>query len=220
MAKVVGPGAATETPADIKPQLEGATEYEVVTILNPLTDDFQVRVAQDVPVNMPVEIRSKTGLIQSDKDVVSNYGINLKNPDHKAVKYIYNDTIIPAGQTMNFRGDQAQVVVKQLVAEIMQREGKARMLADPVARAEVESRIIRHKGSIQDIMDSQFKSSTQQIDEALSQSNKTREVDNEQAFPELAEPGQTGQSEAGGVTQSEPVNQDSPRRAGRPKKTE
>ena len=65
MADVIGPGAQQDIPTDVKPLLEGASEYEYVTILNPLSVDFAVRVAQDVPVNAPVEIRNETMLTQS-----------------------------------------------------------------------------------------------------------------------------------------------------------
>lgn len=189
MSKVVGPGAQVNQPTDIKPLLEGASEYEYITILNPLSDDFQVRVAQDVPVNMPVELRSKTQMTQSAQDVIRTYGVDLKNPDHKAVRYIHNEAIIPAGKTMNFRGNEAQVVVKQLVNELLQREGKSRMLADPFTRQEAEQRIIRNRGSIQELMDDGFKSQNEQLSDAISQSNEVKD----EPFPELKASGETTQ---------------------------
>lgn len=178
---IVGPGTDLNQNADTKPLLEGATEYEVITILNPLTDDFQVRVAQDVPVNTPMEIRGKTGLVQTERDITQAYGLDLKNPEHKALKYVYNDTIIPAGQMMKFRGDQAQVVVKQLVNEIMQREKNSLKMADPWARNEVEQRIIKSRGSIQDLMDNQFQTPQQQINDAITKSNEV----SDEPFPGL-----------------------------------
>lgn len=190
---IIGPGAVQEEQADIKPALEGASEYEYITILNPLTDDFAVRVAQDVPINMPVEIRAKTGLVQNEGDVTRAYGLNLKNPDHQARKHITNDMVIRAGQTINLKGDQAQVAVRQLVNEILQREGKGRLLADPTLRREVEERIIKSRGSVQDLMDDRLRSPQTQINDAIKQSN---EVTNETAFPELSQADQSGGTEA------------------------
>lgn len=178
---VIGPGAQVQEETNIKPLLEGASEMEFVTVLNPLTDDFQVRVAQSIPVNMPFEIRDKTGMVQSERDVTSLYGLPLKNPDHQAQKYIYNDTIIPAGESKRFRGDMAQVAVRQLVNEIMQREKNNRMMADPTARREVELRIIKDRGYVQDIMENGLKSHQQVINETIDKSN---EVEDE-PFPGL-----------------------------------
>lgn len=173
---VVGPGSRIQNGETPEPMLQGASEYEYVTILNPLTDDFVVQVAQDVPVNMPFEIRKdnsrKTSVATTDERMATlNYGLNLKNPDHTAHKSIFNTTIIPAGGTMNFKGSDAQVVVRQLITEIMQRRGTARKLHDPHAREEIEKKIIISRGSVQDLMDSNITSQQQQINKALNESN-------------------------------------------------
>jgi len=144
---VVGPGATQDLQAAPSPTLDGASEYEYVTILNPLTDDFAVRVAQDVPVNMPFAIgkdySGKTQPItQNEQDARQVYGLGLKNPDFIGRKHIVNDTVIRAGETINLKGNEAQVAVRQLVNEILQREGKKRLMADPTLRKEVEDRII------------------------------------------------------------------------------
>lgn len=180
----VGPGSAQPILDDVKPLLEGASEYEFVTILNPLTDDFAIRVGQDVPVNMPADIRAKTGLIQNESDVTRTYGLNLKNPDFQGRKHIVIDTVIKAGQTINLKGNEAQVAVRQLVNEILQREGQKRLMADPTLRREVEERIVISRGSVQDLMDSNLTSTRTQIDEAITKSN---EAQNDTAFPGLSE---------------------------------
>lgn len=148
-----GPGAAIQNDVSPEPTLQGADQFEYVTILNPLTDDFYVMVAQDVPVNVPFEIhKDNTGrtstVTNTEQDARQVYGLSLKNPDHAARKRIYNTAVIPSGRTMNFRGDDAQVVVRQLVNEIMQREDNKRFLADPVKRKEVEDRIIKSRSTI------------------------------------------------------------------------
>lgn len=214
MTKVVGPGAIQDQALDIRPVLEGASEYEYVTILNPLSDDFAIRVAQDVPVNMPVNIRGKTGLIQEGNDIVKTYGLDLKNPDFQARKHITNDVIIRAGQTINLKGNEAQVAVRQLTNEILQREGNNRLLADPNLRQEVENRIIINRGSVQDLMDNNLQTQRAQIDAALTKSN---EASNEQEFPELeqsTQPDATGSDDAGESDTASPK-----RSPGRPKKT-
>lgn len=212
---VIGPGSQQEIATDIKPLLEGASEYEFVTLLNPLTDDFAIRVAQDVPVNMPVDIRSKTGLVQSGNDVVRNYGLDLKNPDFQAKKHISNDTVIPAGQTINLKGNEAQVAVRQLVNELMQREGNGKLLSDPTLRAEAESRIVISRGNIQELMDNNLRSQRSQIDEALAKSN---EVINDQPFPGLNREPNNQLGQASETSRANDLRQER-RSPGRPRKT-
>lgn len=172
MAAVIGPGVKTQSDLNPDPLLQGSNEMEFVTIHNPLTDDFQVRVAQDVPVNMPSTLHNPTRMTQSPTDVVRTYGLDITNPDFKSKKWIYNETIIPAGETKRFRGDMAQVALRQLVNEVMQREGNKRMMADPTARRAVEERLVKERGSIQDIMENELKSNSQRIDEAITKSNE------------------------------------------------
>jgi len=174
---VVGPGAARQVEQNVRPLLEGASEYEYVTIKNPLEDDFAIRVAQDIPMNLPFNIGKDTSgkvnqLTNSEQDAKQIYGLSLKNPDFVSKKHVINDTIIPAGKTINLKGNEAQVAVKQLVDEILQRQGKKRLLADPTLRKEVEEAVIVSRGSIQDILENSIQTPRQQIDEALSKSNE------------------------------------------------
>jgi len=212
---VVGPGAAQQIDTDVQPLLNGASEYEYVTLLNPLTDDFAIRVAQDIPVNMPFQIGKDTSgkvetLTNSESDAKQIYGLSLKNKDFKGRKHITNDTIIPAGQTINLRGNDAQVAIRQLTNEILQREGKTRLMADPSLRNEVENRIIIARGSIEDILAGRnLQTVNSQIDQALKESN---EVPDEQPFGGLT---QTPAAGNGSRTASEPQERRSP---GRPKK--
>jgi hypothetical protein len=180
---LVGPGAINENQIAPDPTLAGASEYEYVTILNPLSDDFAIKVAQDVPVNRPFEIRGKTGAIQEENDVRREYGLNLKNPEHPSTeRVIMNSSIIPAGKTINLKGNEAQVAVRQLVNEILQREGKRLLMSDPNLRKEVEDRIIIQRGSMQDLLGSPITTPQAQINEAV---NKSNEVTDEQEFPGL-----------------------------------
>lgn len=185
---IIGPGAVQENQIAPHATLDGASEYEYVTILNPLTDDFAIRVAQDVPVNMPFSIGHDTSgrttqATITERDAIQTYGLQLKNKDFQGRKHISNDTVIKSGKTINLKGSEAQVAVRQLVNELMQREGNGRMLADPFLRAAAEARIVIARGSIQDLMDGNVQTPRSQIDEALAASNKANEVVDEPAFP-------------------------------------
>lgn len=214
----VGPGAVKDEQTEIKPTLDGASEYEFVTILNPLPDDFAVRVAQDIPVNMPFnvgkDVTGKTAQITVDeRSAASTYGLSLKNPDFKGRKHITNDMIIKAGQTMNLKGDQAQVAVRQLVNEIAQREGKTKLLADPTVRKEIEDKIIKGRGSIQELMDDRLQTPRTQADEAIKQSNEVTD----EPFPELKEGNPSPGTGASYTPEHDEVR---PKKVGRPKKAD
>lgn len=210
---IIGPGTQNLDIIEPKPTLDGANEFEVIEILNPLSDDFQIQVAQDVPVNLPFEIRKdgKTSVLSNtEADVRQTYGLALKNADHQARKRITNNAIIKSGQTMRLRGSEAQVAVRQLVNEILQRQGKRQFLSDPTTRKIVEDEIIISRGSIQDMMDGNLQTPRQQMDDALNKANEVRDE-----FPELR------QTVTGNDSDSESAGRDNPtapKRIGRPPK--
>ena len=187
---IVGPGAVQESEIAPIATLNGASEYEYVTILNPLTDDFAIQVAQSKPMDMPVTIKNTDGgLTHSERDVQQVYGIGLKNPDFTSRRHILNQTVIKSGKTINLRGDDAQVAVRQLVNEIIQREGNTLHQADPNVRKEVEGRIIIARGSVEDLMDNRLQSTQTVIDKAI---NKSNEVNDEGTFAKLNSPASEG----------------------------
>ncbi len=205
---VVGPGAQREIPTDVRPILEGAGEFEFVTILNILTDDFAVRVGQDVPVNAPFNIGKDTSgkvnqLTNNEQDARQVYGLNLKNPDYTGKKHIAIDTIIPAGQTRRFKGNEARVAVNQLVNEYMQRIGQTKQMADPEARRVVEEKIIQSRGSIQDLMDNQMQTPRSQADEAIRKANEVQDAQSGLTGEPSAEVGATGEDSGTGIIQQE-----------------
>lgn len=210
---LVGPGATQQLDEAPKPTLEGANEHQYVEILNPLPDDFAVQVAQDIPVNAPFVVKDQDENPLGEADVMRTYGVGLRNKDFKGRKHISNVTVIMAGQTINLKGNEAQVAVRQLVNEILQREGKRRLMSDPHLRREVESRIIKNRGSVQELMDRNLQSQTSQIDEAIKRSNEAR--NEEVAFPQLEQP--TGATPEGSTTVGA-NSTDAPKRGpGRPK---
>lgn len=183
--QAAGPGAIEEQGVAPTPLLEGASEYEVVTVFNPLSVDFIGQVGQSKPVTMPFEVRKDgvTSTITNDENGVrSNYGLNLKNPDHPSKMPIVNKIRIPSGQTINLLGNEAQVIVRQLVNEILQREKRSLMLADPTARREVEMRIVRTRRSVEEAIGAAPQSVQSQLKESVI---KLNEQDNGQEFPGL-----------------------------------
>jgi hypothetical protein len=192
-----GPGAIEDQGIAPKPLLEGATAYEVVTVFNPLPVDFYGMVGQDKPVNLPFEIRKDNvtnPISTTEADVKRNYGLDLKNRDHSARLPITNKVLIRSGATLNLFGNEAQVVVRQLVNEIMQREGKRLLLADPYQRSLVENKIVRSRRSTTEAIGG-VDSVTDQMRKGV---DKLNEQENE-AFPELraSEPA-TGFAEGSG----------------------
>lgn len=214
---VVGPGAQREIPTDVRPMLEGASEFEYITVLNILTDDFAVRVGQDVAVNAPFSIGQDTSgqtnqITNTEQDARQVYGLNLKNKDHIGRKHIAIDTIIPAGQTRRFKGNEARVAVTQLVNEYMQRTGQTKQMADPEARRVVEEKIIQSRGSIQELMDNQLQTPRTQANEAIKKANEVKNA----AFPELSRESSAGAGAAGEAGGTGIVQQER-RSPGRPK---
>lgn len=213
---IIGPGSQVNETEAPKSMLDGASQYEYVTILNPLSDDFQIMVAQDIPVNVPFEIRKdnsgKTSFITTDESGARlNYGLNLKNPDYQAHRHIHNMAIIPAGQTMNFSGNEAQTALRQLVNELLQREGKRRFLADPFVRREAEMRIVKGRGNIQDLMDMNMQTPQAQAQAAIKKSNEAQN----DPFPGLRQTTEPNEQGSQGVGSDNPAQQ---KRVGRPPK--
>lgn len=216
---VIGPGAEVEQATGIEPLLNGITDFEYVTVLNPMTDDFAVKVAMDVPVSMPYTARTQDGVTINENQISQTYGVGMRGPDFKGKQHLSTSMVIRAGETYNFKGPEALVAVRQLVNEIMQRDGNQRLQSDPQLRNQVEQKIIISRGSVQDIMDRNLQSPLSQISDAITKSNEVSHG-NEQPFPGLrgqaTEKGQsttvTDPNPGSGVTYS-------PKRVGRPKKT-
>lgn len=183
-----GPGAQEDVQIAPKPLLEGASEYEYVTILNPLSVDFYAKVAVTRPANVPFEVgKDMSGgqVTLNESDVMRNYGLNLKNKDHMARVNVINRVHIPAGKTLNLLGNEAQVVCRQLVTEIMQREGKRLMLADPHQRNLVEQRIVLSRRSVNDILGDGPMAVQEQLSGAVEKLNKESTSDDTTEFPDL-----------------------------------
>lgn len=184
--QAAGPGAIVENTAEPGSTLDGASEYEYVTIFNPLDVDFIGQVGQSKPVNVPFQIRRDPNMAvvsTSEAAVQQNYGLSLKNKDHVAKMPIVNRIVIPSGQTRNVLGNEAQVIVRQLVTEILQREGKKLHLADFHQRRLVEARVIKGRKSVEEILGGAPQSVTDQVQRAMNASNE--QFADEAEFPGL-----------------------------------
>lgn len=219
-SNIAGPGAIVEQSLDVKPSLEGATEFEYVEVLNPLLVDFAPQFATTTPVKAPVSIGQNTaGVTEAD---LRTAGLELRNPDYEGAgrsqAHIVSRVVIKAGQTKRFPGDKAQVVVRQLVTEILQREGRRLQMWDPHARHEVEQRVIRARGSIQEMLDGgEIRSVSEQVNEAFNkQEQEFAEVSNETTEP--ARP--INQDAAGSGDSSDPTVLPERPATGRSKRTQ
>lgn len=188
-----GPGAIPDNGTDVRPLLEGASEYEYVTIFNPLSVDFIGMVGVSRASSTPFEVRKSAGavaqLTTNEQDVARNYGLSLKNPDHQGRNNIIQKVTLPSGKYTNLLGSEAQVIVRQLVNEIMQREKNSLKLADPHERNLVEQRVIIEKKSINDMLGRGPMTVQDQLRDAVDDSNKQlEEQTDEPEFPAVAQP--------------------------------
>lgn len=194
-----GPGAAEDSGISPDAALDGADEYEYVTVHNPLSVEFIGQVGISRPINVPFQVRRSpemNTLTRSEEDVARNYGLDLKNKDYPAKVHLTQKVHIPAGQTVNLLGNEAQVVVRQLVNEIMQRDGMRLMVHDKYQRSLVEGRVIIARRSVNDILGSQGLTTVQtQLQNAVNELNKqevtTDGTTTEQPFPSLNRPSAT-----------------------------
>lgn len=184
----VGPGAAPEPQiTSWTPALEGATRDEIITILNPLTVDFEGRVGVTQNAMMPVRINNPQGFPTNSESALAAKGISgFRNPDLKGGRvHIANKVTIPAGQTVRQPGDVAQVLVKQLVTAILSIRGEKMKIADAEARRKVEDEIIIHRQAMSDLFGSAGGpvSVEEQLRQAVERANQENTA--EEVFPQL-----------------------------------
>lgn len=183
---VVGPGAVVQNEISPDATLKGVGAEKIVTVLNPLSDDFAVQVGVSRPVEVPIQVsdpatKGQTKL--SELDVSRTYGVGLRNSDHQSNKHFTNQVIIKSGKTMRFTGDVAQVAVRQITNEVLQREGDSKLIADPIKRKAVEDKIIISIQSQEEFMNEPIQTVNDQVAAALKQANEVQHE--ETAFPEL-----------------------------------
>lgn len=198
----VGPGSVVESDVSPQPTLDGVSEFEYVDILNPLPFEFRGKVAVTRPVNAPLTIvasKDAPGVTKTEQDIKTLYGLDLRNPDHQGRASIINIVPIKSGTTVRLPGNEAQVIVRQLVTEILAQRGRKLSLADPTARKEVEDEVIQGRGSIAEFMGTRPLSVSEQLHNALEESNNE--------FPEADQ------------ASERPIDEPGSRKPGRPAKT-
>lgn len=211
-AGAAGPGAIEDSGVEPKPLLEGASEYEVITIVNPLSVDFIAQVASSRPIDAPIRIVNTPQTPTATRDestIINNYGLNLRNPAHQGKTHIVNKIVIRAGSSINVLGNEAQVIVRQLVNEMMQREGQSLFMADKFARHSYEERVVISRSSVSDLLGGRPVTVQDQIREAVKESN-------EQEFPEITDTGRSGDIDFPSEVETRPPKRRGP---GRPPKT-
>ncbi len=189
----VGPGTLTAQPEAQPSLLDGVTEYEWVDLFNPLSVTFVAQVASSRPFNAPVRIYQTPGLesgVRTESDLATQYGLTgFKNKDHPSQVHVPHTIEIASGQTRRLPGNEAQVVLRQIVGHLLQVEGKGLKLADPYERNLAEQRIVRGRGNISDLMSSAPVSVSDQLHNAVEVSNARKEepvnAPTEEAFADV-----------------------------------
>lgn len=171
----VGPGAIPQTAEQQPSLLDGVDSNEWVDLFNPLSVTFQAQIASSRPANIPVKVYQTPNLqsgIRTEGDLATQYGLTgFKNPNHPSNVHVPHIVEIASGQTRRFPGNEAQVVLRQLVGYVLQVEGKGLKLADPFERGNMEQRLIRGRGSMEDLMSSTPMSVQDQVKASIDQYN-------------------------------------------------
>jgi len=175
----LGSGAITENQSNPDPLLDRVSEFQYVTVTNILPLTLIGKVAQSRQVSVPFNVvgGAEKGV---DENTLKAAGLDLKNPDHRAFVHTSVSVPIEAGQTVNLRGDEAKVIVRQLVNEAMAYDGNTIRRGNPASRRLYEERIVQGVYNIDDLLGEQRKSQDELVSEAL-------DKENEKAFPTLTE---------------------------------
>jgi hypothetical protein len=133
---IVG-AALPQQETDILPMLSGFGEDKVVSVFNPLPQDFRVQYARSLVQPAP--------LTDAQKFARDKAGLDLSK-EQNPMAHTQQFLVLKSGKTINLPGDIAQVAVRQLVTHIiMVRAGKGNVkpISDPYARRAVEQDVIQ-----------------------------------------------------------------------------
>lgn len=143
-ATIVGDNLPSQTIATGS-QLAGLGEDIVVTVHNPLPNDFRVQYARTLaqPLNVSRE-RQRSRMRPEDTKALDKAGMDF-DKDTVGVDHSVQFLVLKAGETKNLPGDIAQIAVRKLVTYILGQQGKGKahnQIANPSARADVEDTIV------------------------------------------------------------------------------
>jgi len=155
-----------------KSLLANVGEFDVVAVHNPLSTDFTGKVARSIPA-----ASRRTAI---DNYAREKYGIELVNQDRTAMEHVQQTITIPSGGTIKMPGTVAQVIVRQLIKEMMQREGARREMSNPQVRQDYEKRVIVNQESM--LQDLTTETAEERLQRQLDEMN--REDGREDEFPE------------------------------------
>ena len=138
------------------------TEYDIIEVFNPLSDDFEGKVATsvvstDAPVDKTIE------------------RMGLRNNFHPTQNHVVNIVVIPAGQSKKMPGHVARVIVTQLVNEIMQREGAVKQMGDKALRIKYEEMVVLDSAKYQ--QEENIITAEERFQRQLDELNKTTEIE-------------------------------------------
>lgn len=188
----MGIGAVEENTVAPKPLLEDASELDIVTLRNPFPFPYKAKVGQSRPVNAPIRIvndKRSNGGINVDENTLSSAGLSLRNQDKASHAHITNIITIEPGKTINLRGDEAKVVIRQLTNDLLAYEGQTLRIGNPAYRHEAERKLVVRMDTIDNLLGGSLVTPRQQIDNAIAASNS------EEAFPALKKPGRPRKDE-------------------------
>lgn len=180
-----GPGAVKERSFET-PMLDGMDQNYYVEILNPLPKTFIGRVASSRPGSTELKIRvakETPTITRTSADMARNYGIDLEREipagGHKSQQHFSQTLEIPSGQTVRLPGNEAQVVIRQLVNVIMDVRGLQISKGDAYQRSLIEHEIVIRTGT----MDEFFTTQNINMREMLNK-DMNHAIEEEQPFPD------------------------------------
>lgn len=169
--QVVG-AALPEEQVAASSQLAGLGEGTVVTVHNPLPQDFRVQYARSVIQPFAEKESEKFAREKANLEIGKDQG----QTNAHAVQYL----VLKAGQSMNLPGDIAQIAVRQLVTYMIgaDHQGQAtKPIADPYQRAEYEKRIVLSVKNAADFMNTINQTPQEKTDKQLEDLNPPKEED-------------------------------------------
>lgn len=146
----VGPGTVRQEDSDAQPLLNGMSEYHFVDVFNPLPIPFTGQFAATKPVNAPMRIgkSDENGRQISERDLDAALGGAFRNPDFQGRTHVTTNYVIEAGETKRLLGNEAQVIVRQLVNALMDLDGATLRRGNNFYRRKYEEKVVKNYGEI------------------------------------------------------------------------
>jgi len=179
---------------DAKSLVDNFTEYDIVEVFNPLSKEFEAKVA--------------TSVVSQDAYVDKTIDrLGLRNTNHPTQSHVVNTVTIPSGQSKKMPGHVARPVVTQLVNEIMQQQGAVKQMGDKALRIPFEEMVVIDSAKFQQGED--IITAEERFQRQMDELNKTEELEviqDEQPFAkQTATRSAATEVEAGASTDGSPA---------------